>query len=478
MNRIKELRQQLGAAVDKAKVLVEKARSENRAMTTEEDTQYQAHMGEVSGFKRTIANEESYIAVETEIAQQRGVTQERTGLDPDQQRERFREFCLATRSAIGIMRKPDDAYVRAKSGNMEHFDAFGKFLRFGPQQLTAEERALMGGNALEVVRRDFGAGMTLRGGPNIGDVQRDFEARAAQSDVTGNLGAYTVPQGFLAELQIAMKYYAGMLDVGPRVLNTATGNDLPMPTTDDTANVGRRLSENSPVTNTAIPFGQKIMKAWKYSSDSILMPVELLQDTGIDLEAELVMLLAVRIGRKYNQDFTSNADGSGPSGILTDVTSTVTTTTGKLGAPQYDDLVGLKYSVNRAYRQGAKWMMSDNTLAGVLKLKDQNDRPLILDYLTTLQEDEPEKLLGQPIVINNDMPDPGTNGSPVVGNQCVLYGAWRSYFVRMVKDFTLLRLVERYADNLQIGYIGFSRADGRYIDAGQHPIKALVSATT
>lgn len=463
MNRILELKQNLGAAVDKAKVLVEKARTEKRSMSSEETTQYDTIMTEVNGIRETIKREESFAGLESAIANRRGELQEHTGVDIDEQRSFFRRFLLATRNGKGKAISEHE-WRDLSEKEASRFHAFAQFLRYGPGQLTAEERGMLGSNQLEVCRRDFGMG--------------DVERRAAQSDVTGNLGAYTVPQGFLAELQVALKYYAGMLEVGPRLLTTESGNDLPMPTTDDTGNKGRRLAENTGVTNTAIPFGQVTMKAYKYSSDLILMPRELLQDTGIDLEAELVQLLAVRIGRVYNSDFTSNNDGLGPRGVLVDATLGATSTTGHSGLPQYNDLVALKYSVNRAYRMGAKWMMNDDTLADILKLVDNNGRPLILDYLTTLQEDEPEKLLGQPIVINNDLPDPGTSGSPVAGNQCILYGAWQHYFVRIVKDFTLLRLVERYADAFQIGYVGFSRADGRLVDAGQHPIKYLQSATS
>jgi HK97 family phage major capsid protein len=465
MNRILELKQKLGAAVDKAAVIVTKARTEKRTMTGEETTSYDLIMAEVNETRETIKREESFGELETAIAERRGETAAHTGVDVDEQRDFFRRFLVSARSGNGkAPARPlaDHDWKTLSEKEARRFSAFANFLRFGPGQLSSEERTALGSSALEVVRRDFNAG---------GDIER----RAAQSDVTGNLGAYTVPQGFLAELQIAMKYYAGMLDVGPRIINTDSGNDLPMPTTDDTANKGRRLTENTVITNTAVPFGQKILKAYKYSSDLILMPRELLQDTGIDLEAELVSLLAVRIGRAYNLDFTSNSDGAGPSGILVDATLGATSTAGKSGLPQYNDLVNLKYSVNRAYRMGAKWMMNDDTLADILKLVDNNGRPLILDYLTTLQEDEPDKILGQPVVINNDMPDPGTNGSPAVGNQCVLYGAWSNFWVRIVKDFTLLRLIERYADFFQVGYVGFSRADARLVDAGQHPIKYLQS---
>jgi len=468
MNRVLELRQSIGAAVDKAAALVKKAQTEKRNMSGEEQQEYDRYYAEIRDGRETLKREESLAEVQAAINDRRGAAQEETGVDVDEQRGFFRRFLLASRS-LRSDSKPavvgDHEWKEMSEKEAKRFSSFSAFLRFGPAQLSAEERAALGESRLEVARRDFGFGGGL-------------ERRAAQSDVTGNLGAYTVPQGFLAELQVALKYYAGIMEAQPRLLTTSSGEDLPMPTTDDTSNKGRRLAENTGVTNTQVSFGQVIMKAWKYSSDLILVPVELLQDTGIDLEAELVQLLAVRIGRIYNDEFTNYNGTNGPRGILIDATTGATTTTGHSGAPQYNDLVALKYAVNRAYRVGAKWMMNDTTLAGILKLVDSNGRPLILDYLTTLQEDEPEKLLGQPIIINNDMPSPGSAGSPLVGNQCVLYGNWRNFFVRNIKDFTLLRLTERYADSLQVGFVGFTRADARLVDAGQHPIQALVSATS
>ena len=44
------------------------------------------------------------------------------------------------------------------------------------------------------------------------------------------------------------------------------------------------------------------------------------------------------------------------------------------------------------------------------------------------------------------------------------------YYLRGVQ---ILRLVERYADYGQVGYLAFHRHDARLIDAGTHPVKVL-----
>ena len=50
-------------------------------------------------------------------------------------------------------------------------------------------------------------------------------------------GGYTVPEGFQAELEASMLAFNGPRRVC-RVLRTATGNALPLPTSDDTGNSG------------------------------------------------------------------------------------------------------------------------------------------------------------------------------------------------------------------------------------------------
>lgn len=350
--------------------------------------------------------------------------------------------------------------------------AFRSYLRYGADNLTPEERSIMNDLRAE----------------DQGGFKVENRTGNPQSAITGNLGAYTVPQGFYAKVIEAMKYYSGIMDAGPFTLDTAMGNDIPVPTSDDTAQMGARFAENTQITTQEVTFSAVTLKAWKYSSKIILVPVELLQDSGVDIEAFIVKQMGIRLGRILNLELTTGTGTNMPRGVLIDSPTGITgpTTTpwsgggasGTTGGFVYGNIVDLKYSVNRLYRNNAKFMCHDDTLAALLKLADSNGRPLILDYLTTLQQGEPEIILGQPLIVNNDMPTLGSAGSPVTGNQAILYGDFSNYWVRRVMAMTTLRLVERYADILQVGFLAFLRQDGRMVDAGQHPIKAFVSATS
>ena len=136
-------------------------------------------------------------------------------------------------------------------------------------------------------------------------------------------------------------------------------------------------------------------------------------------------------------------------------------------------MIDLKYNVNRAYRANAQWMTSDNNLKVILKLVDGQSRPLF-ESLTnvSLKSGEPETLLGQPLIINNDIADMAASA------KSLLYGDFRNYWIRDVKAMMMLRLTERYADNGQVGFIAFMRSDGRMIDAGAHPVQYYINAAS
>jgi HK97 family phage major capsid protein len=55
----------------------------------------------------------------------------------------------------------------------------------------------------------------------------------------------------------------------------------------------------------------------------------------------------------------------------------------------------------------------------------------------------------------------------------VAFGSLDKYLIRRVKEMSVLRLVERFADYGQVAFLGFARYDGNLLDAGTHPVKYL-----
>jgi HK97 family phage major capsid protein len=277
-------------------------------------------------------------------------------------------------------------------------------------------------------------------------------------------GAFIVPQGFQYELEQALKTYGGMFQVA-RILPTPTGNTLLWPTSNDTAVLGEQVAENTAVSQANPSISNVQLNAWKYSTKMVNVSNELLQDSAFDVDAYLRELFVARLGRILNQRFTIGVGTTEPKGIT--VAATAGPTAEGVGVISYNDLVNLEHSVDPAYRQGAKFMFHDTTLKAIKKLKDSQGHPL---WVPGVAANAPDSILSYPYVINQDMPAIGT------GNTQMVFGAMDKYIIRSVKELTILRLNERFAELGQTAFIGFARFDGNLIDAGTHPVSVLIGA--
>ncbi|MFF8953882.1 phage major capsid protein [Streptomyces sp. NPDC014940] len=309
-------------------------------------------------------------------------------------------------------------------------DAWRSWMREGTSDLTSEERA------------------TLRSGWVDGK-----ELRAA-GVATGAAGGYMVPAPFRAKLVETMRFYSSMRDVA-EVITTQTGATLPWPTNDDTANVGAILAENTQVTEQDVTLGQTSINAYMYTSKLVRVSLQLLNDAAFDLESWLSGVLGRRIGRAQNAHFTTGTGTAQPEGVQTNAVVGKTGATGQTTSVTYDDLIDLVHSVDPAYRNSGRagWMLNDATLATARKLKDGQNRPL---WEPSVQVGVPDGLLGYKYTVNQDMPVMAANA------KSILFGDfYTGYLIRDVQDVQMLRLAERYADFLQVGFLAFARTDGK-----------------
>jgi HK97 family phage major capsid protein len=311
---------------------------------------------------------------------------------------------------------------------------------------------------LNVRRRD----LVLDISPNYRQVQRLARETRALSVNVNTAGGYTVPEGFVQNLEIALLAYA-QVRMWATVMRTASGQDLPWPTVNDTANKGAILTENATVTQQDVTFGQIVFHAYKYTSKMVLVPVELIEDSAFDLAAMLGELLGIRIGRIQADHFTTGAGASQPLGYITGATLGITAASPT--AVSADDIYNLKHSVDPAYRSqaGVGFTMHDQILLKVKLLKDSLGRYL---WQASLAGGAPDTLDGDPIYINQSM-----DSTVASGKKTMAYGALKKFVIRDVSQIRLRRLVERFADSDQEAFLMFMRSDSNLLDAGTHPIK-------
>jgi HK97 family phage major capsid protein len=301
------------------------------------------------------------------------------------------------------------------------------------------------------------------------DLRRDMSKVRAefrdQSSVSGPAGQYTVPTGFVNNLEMALLAYGGMRQVA-EVMRTSSGNNMPWPTTNDTSNEGAIIAENTAVSEQDITFGQVVFYAHKYSSKLIQVPVELLEDSAFDLASEIGRILGERLGRITNRHFTVGTGAGQPEGIVPGSTLGVTTASGT--AITADELLGLVHSVDPSYRTAAGFMMHDNIMLHIRKLKDGQGQFL---WSSGLNAGMADRLCGYPITVNQHM-----QSAVETGTKTVIFGQLSKYKIRDVAGVRLVRLNERYADYDQVGFLAFSRHDGHLLDAGVAPVKHILQA--
>lgn len=290
--------------------------------------------------------------------------------------------------------------------------------------------------------------------------------KAAQSSGSDAAGGYTVPEGFYGQIISAELAFGGMLDPGVcDVFTTSSGNPLPIPTDDDTANEGAILGEGAQSGEKDVTFGAVTLNGHTYTSKIVRVANQLLQDSAFNLESFLAGKLGMRVARIMHRHFTVGDGASKPTGVVN--ASTAAFTSAAATSISADEIIDLAHSVDPAYRNGARYMMNDNTLKAMKKMKDGDGRYL---WTSGLAFKEPDTINGYAYSINQHMADIGS------GAKAMLFGNFKKYMIRNVAGILVMRLVERYADYNQTGFVMFQRADGNLVDAGTHPIKHILQA--
>jgi HK97 family phage major capsid protein len=436
MKYAKEQRQRMDKIASDMRAIVERSEKERRNMTADERISWDRMREDYEGTEATVRRLEATDAMSTDL---RTVPKDRL-LDEypvDQEAER---------------KKITDIHARA----------FSKYLRWG-------------GPGEPSCRWNM--------------EEREFMFKNAQATTPGTVGGYIIPQGFSGQLEEAKKWFGGIAGTVDR-FQTGTGNPWPWPTVNDTANKGRIIGQNVQNVETDIVFGQVTFNAYIGSSDIVLVPTALMEDSYFNMDALVARLLGIRLGRLFNWKCTLGTGSAEPTGIVTGVVNSgniVTFATGSTTSIAYTNLVDIEHAVDPEYRYNPNthWMFADATLKVIKKLVDGNMRPLWQPGLyASFQEGAPvdqgaakPTILDHNYVINQDM------ASPAASAYTILFGDMALFKVREVAGMvvpagdneptggiTVLRLVERYADYLQIGFLCYQRFDSNLIDAGTHPI--------
>jgi len=286
--------------------------------------------------------------------------------------------------------------------------------------------------------------------------------RNTMSTTTNTEGGYTVQSEVASQLIDYIKEFRYMREEAAQ-MTTAMGNPMSYPTSDGTTEVGEVVAQNTLAASQDITFGTVPLNVFKYSSKIIVVPIELLQDSEIDIPALVFKRAGQRIGRITNQHFTTGTGTGQAQGFVPVSSVGKIGTTGQTSTIIYDDLVDLIDSLDYGYQTAGRNLcfMGSQAMRKVLrKIKDTAGRPIWTpSYEGGLTNAFKDTLLGYDFCINNDIAVPAANAKSLA------FGDFRQYLIRDAMEVSFFRFDDSaYMTKGQIGYLAWSRTGGNLLD--------------
>ena len=290
----------------------------------------------------------------------------------------------------------------------------------------------------------------------------------ALSKGTATAGGNTVPTDFISRLYEHLIETATLLRGGATTWNTADGQNMEVPVT-TSHGTAALVAESGTIPQSDPAFGKRTLGAYKYGH-LILVPQELLTDTGVDLDGYLARMAGRAVGNALGAHLITGTGTAQPAGLINSTTLGVTGGTGVAGVPTFDNLIDLAYSVIAPYRNSpdAAWLIKDTTAGARRKLKDSSGRYL---WEPALTPGAPDRILGYPVLTDPNMPATGVN------NKSVAFGDLSSYWVRLVNNVRFERSDDFKFDTDQVAFRCLIRGDGLLLDQSG-AIKHYVGAAT
>ena len=298
--------------------------------------------------------------------------------------------------------------------------------------------------------------LQLHGAPEFTDEHRTI-LKAALEQGTDPDGGYLVPpQEFVAQL---IKFIDDIVWIRSRAtkFTLTTAKSMGIPSLDTDPSDADWTQEIGTVQeDTAMKFGKRELSP-NLLSKLIKVSMRLLDTGAIPVEQLVINRLGYKFGVTEEKAFLLGTGAKQPLGLFVQsvdgisasrneaTDNTVTAITG-------DGLINAKYKLKGQYWLRAEWLFHRDAMKQIALLKDTHNRYL---FLESLRAGEPDQLLGLPIMMSEFVPNTFTTGL-FVG----MVGDFSHYWIVDAMSMTMQRLVEKYAENNQIGFIGRKETDG------------------
>ena len=202
------------------------------------------------------------------------------------------------------------------------------------------------------------------------------------------------------------------------------------------------IEEGGALTFGDATFEQKILDAHKLHV-AVKVTEELLYDNAFGLENFLIDSFGKAIGNAEENAFLNGTGNGQPTGIFDETAGGTYITT---EATEGDAIIELVYSLKRAYRKNAAFILNDKMIAKIRTYKDHNGAYM---WQPSLIAGEPDKLLGYPVYTSQYAPE-----------DSIAFGDFSYYNIGDRGARSFKQLTELFAGNGMIGYVAKERVDG------------------
>ena len=202
------------------------------------------------------------------------------------------------------------------------------------------------------------------------------------------------------------------------------------------------IEEGGTLTFGDAKFEQKILDAHKLHV-AVKVTEELLYDNAFGLENFLIDSFGKAIGNAEENAFLNGTGNGQPTGIFATTGGGTYITT---EATEGDAIIELVYSLKRAYRKNAAFILNDKMIAKIRTYKDHNGAYM---WQPSLIAGEPDKLLGYPVYTSQYAPE-----------DSIAFGDFSYYNIGDRGARSFKQLTELFAGNGMIGYVAKERVDG------------------
>lgn len=301
----------------------------------------------------------------------------------------------------------------------EQRSAFNTFIRHGMDGLTPEQRSMV---------------LQMR----------------AQGTTGPEAGGYTVPTTLQTRVIESLRAFGGIASVA-QLLSTDNGAPIAWVVGNGEDEEGELIGENVAASEGDVSFGMGELGSYTISSKIIRVSEQLLADSGVDIEGFLAGRMSSRQGRTRARLIVKGTGAGTPAQPLgLEASTAVGKSTALATRVTWQEVNGLIHSIDPAYRAAERFRLAfnDSTLQVIEELVDTQNRPL---WLPGIDAERPATILKQKYVIDQAIADIGA------GNKFMFAGDFNQLILREVRGMTLKRLVERFAEYGQVGFLAFMR---------------------